>query len=424
MQAGVSRRGFLGSALGVGALAVVPRHVLGGPGHTSPTDVVTRAVIGTGGRGGGFVLRNAEGAAPKCLAVCDVDDHRRDAAAKRAGKPCQPYTDFRRVLDRQDIDVVYIATPPHWHALISIAAAQAGKDIYCEKPMTKFIAEGRAVVNAVKRYRRIFQIGTFGRFGVSPSDWTRKVMLSGVVRDNGPVVRFIRNWKVRQWSGRTNLIPQPIPPNLHYDFWLGPAPYKPYHPHRVHGSFRGYWDYDGGGLTDMGQHWYDPVHYFLGKDGTGPVEIEAYAPWPAHPDACGLWGRLTFRFEDGTTVIFESEEWGEPEGGDHWFLEGPNGRVKRHGGQTDPPGIWEAVDRLPDPPRLVSFAEALRTRVDGPGAKPNAEEAHRSVTCLHLCNIAIRLGRKIRWDPAKEQVVGDEEANRLVNVPMRAPWHL
>ena len=414
MQAGVSRRRFLGSALGVGALAVVPRHVLGGPGHTSPTDVVTRAVIGTGGRGGGFVLRNAEGAAPKCLAVCDVDDHRRDAAAKRAGKPCQPYTDFRRVLDRQDIDVVYIATPPHWHALISIAAAQAGKDIYCEKPMTKFIAEGRAVVNAVKRYRRIFQIGTFGRFGVSPSDWTRKVMLSGVVRDNGPVVRFIRNWKVRQWSGRTNLIPQPIPPNLHYDFWLGPAPYKPYHPHRVHGSFRGYWDYDGGGLADMGQHYIDGPQYQHAKDHTSPVEVEASAPQPAHPDACGLWGWVKLRYADGTTFVFESREWGEP------------CPIEDRGLPPLTPEQEKIVKSIPDSPRLYGhgqdgFEEAVKLRKECGG---NAEAAHRGATLLHLANIAIRLGRKLRYDPEKEQFIGDDEANRLVNVPMRAPWHL
>jgi predicted dehydrogenase len=209
--------------------------------------------------------------------------------------------------------------------------------------------------------------------------------------------------------------------------WLGPAPYKPYNRHRTHGSFRCYWDYDGGGLADMGQHWYDPVHYFLGKDGTGPVEIDAHAPWPAHPEACGLWGRLTFKFADGDTVIFQSEEWGEPEPGEHWFLEGPNGKVTRQGDKTQPEGLWEELERFPDPPRLIGFygrGGAVDTGIDSPGSKPNAEEAHRSITCIHLCNIAIRLGRKIRWDPVKEQCIGDEQANRLVDVPMRAPWHL
>jgi len=422
-QGNLSRRQAL--VAGAAAMAVVPRHLLGGPGRKAPSDVFTQGTIGCGGMGlGGHVRRNEPGKPPIQLAVCDVDKQRLARAVQKAGSGCTAYSDWREVLDRSDIDVVHVATPPHWHALITIAAAQAGKDIYCEKPMTRFIAEGRAVIQAVRRHGRVLQHNTYGRGG-----WQRwrKLVMSGLL--GTPLTVRLRksdgyNFKVRQWSGRTNLVPQPVPPHLDYNMWLGPAPYKPYHPHRVHGSFRGYWDYDGGGLTDMGQHWYDPVHYFLGKDGTGPVEIEAYAPWPAHPDACGLWGRLTFRFADGTTVIFKSQEWGEPEEGDHWFLEGPKGRVKRRGGQTDPPGIWEAVDRLPEPPRLVSFGEALRTRVDGPGARPNAEEAHSSITCIHLCNIAIRLGRKIRWDPAREQVVGDEEANRLVNVPMRAPWHL
>jgi hypothetical protein len=172
----------------------------------------------------------------------------------------------------------------------------------------------------------------------------------------------------------------------------------------------------------MGQHYLDPIQYALGKDDTGPVEIEAYAPWPAHPDAVGMWGRITMRYEDDTTLILESGEWGGQEPGDPPYIEGPKGKYYRDG-RTDPPGLLDPLDSMPDPPRLVSFNEALRTR-GKPSQKPPAEAAHRSACLVHLANVAIRMGRPIRWDPVAERVVGDEEANRLVDVPMRAPWHL
>jgi predicted dehydrogenase len=426
LQAPVSRRQLLKGAVATAAtFSLAPRHVLGGPGRKAPSDVLTQGTIGTGGMGmGGHVAANQEGKPPVQLAVCDVDKDRLAAAVKKAGSGCTAYADWREVIDRKDVDIIHCATPPHWHSLVTIAAMQAGKDVYCEKPMTRFIAEGQAVIRAARRYGRMVQYNTYGRGG-----WQqlRKLVASGLL-GTPLTVRLCRQtgygFKVKEWSGMPHQEPQPIPPQLDYSMWLGPAPYKPYHPHRVHGSFRGYWDYDGGGLTDMGQHWYDPIHYFLGKDGTGPVEIDAYAPWPAHPDACGIWGRLTFKFDDGTAVIFESGEWGEPEPGDHWFLEGPKGRYNNRDRATEPLGLLEDLKNYPEPPRLVDFGEAVRIRRDSPGAHPNAEEAHRSVSCLHLCNIAIRMGRRIRWDPVKEEVVGDEEANRLVNVAMRAPWHL
>jgi len=407
--------------------SVVPGHVLGGTGRRAPSDVLTQGTIGTGGQGMGHVLANQEGKTYVQLAVCDVDKNHLATAVKKAGAGCEGTTDFRRLLDRKDIDIIRCGTPPHWHPLVTIMSAQAGKDIYCEKPMTRFIREGQAVIDAVQRYGRVVQHNTYGRGG-----WERfrKLVMSGILGTPltvylGPATGY--GFKVAMWSGMRHQPPQPVPAELDYDLWLGPAPYKPYHPHRVHGSFRGYWDYDGGGLTDMGQHWYDPIHYFLGKDGTGPAEIEAYAPWPAHPDATGLWGRLTFKFADGTTVIFESGEWGELLPGDHPFIEGPRGKVykgRRGGDETDPPGLFEAIARFPDPPRLIGFEEAVRTRINSPGSHPNAEEAHRSVSVLHLANIAIRTGRKLKWDPVAQTFPGDEEASRFVDVPMRAPWHL
>ncbi len=426
----VSRRRFLQSAAAtVAAFSVVPRHVLGGPGQEAPSSVITRGSIGTGGAGMGHVLENKEGRPPVQLAVCDVDKNHLARALAKAGSGCKGCGDFRRVLDRKNIDVIHVATPPHWHALITIAACRAGKDVYCEKPMTRFIREGRAVADTARRYSRIVMHNTYGRGGV----WrkVRRLVTSGLLGSPlhvylGPATGY--GFKVRSWSGRRHLVPQVVPPELDYRMWLGPAPVKPYHPHRVHGSFRGYWDYDGGGLTDMGQHWIDPVQYFLGKDGAGPVHVETDAPWPAHPEACGMWGRIKLTYADSTSITLESGEWGRPREGRTPFIEGPKGAVfrdpKRRNLTTEPADLFDRLAACTEPPEMIGFAEAVKTRCRTPGHKPNAAEAHRSVTLLHLANISIRMGRPIRWDPEAERILGDEEANRLVDVPMRAPWRL
>jgi len=426
---GVTRRQFVTQAAGVALFTIVPRHVLGGPGYTAPSDVITHATIGTGGQGtGGHVHANKEGAPPTMLAVCDVDTKHMERAKAKAGKGCDGYTDWRRVLDRKDIDVIHIATPPHWHAIITVAALQSGRDVNCEKPLTRVIMEGPAVMNAVERYGRVLQFNTHRRFSEQAKK-LRKLVASGLL--GSPVtVRVSRangyNWKVAEWSGKPTYTPHAVPPELDYDMWLGPAPFKPYHPHRVHGSFRAYWDYDGGGLNDMGQHYLDPVQYFLGKDDTSPVEIEAYAPQPAHHDAVGMWGRVSLKYEDGTTIILESGEWGEAEPGNHVWIEGPRGKVFGGGegttlAGTEPAGLFDQIARYPDPPRMISFDEAVRTRQQ-PGN--NAWVGHRSVSLMHLANTAIRLGRKLRYDPVNFRFIGDEEANRLQYPPYRAPWHL
>ncbi len=402
-----SRRGFLkNSALAIGAFTIVPRHVVGGAGTVPPSETVGAAMIGCGGRSGG-TFGELKGLNPVRLADCDV------RFLDRADNK-KVYTDFRRVLERKDIDVVAIATPPHWHALISIAAMEAGKDVLCEKPMTRFIAEGRAVAEAEKRYGRIFQLGTFGRFDAARDRnkiITRKLMKSGLIKENKGVVIRRGGLKVKEWSGLVNARPMPVPKNLDWDMYVGPSPMKPYHPHRVGGTHRGYWDYEGGGLTDMGQHSMDPLAWTYGKDDTAPVEIEAHAP-PAHPEACGMWGWVEMKYADGFTLVLDSGEWGEP--------------YERKSNKSVSVSDLSAEDQkklaeIPDDEPLLSFAEAVRSRKPSGG---NAEASHHTVCIMHLANIAIRMGRKIRFDPIKEQIIGDEEANRLVNVPMRAPWHL
>lgn len=427
---GVSRRAFLRCSLtAAAATTIVPRHVLGGPAATPPSDTITHAIIGVGGMGRGHVGYVKRDKKAKLLAVCDVDSSRLAYAVNMGGKGVKGYGDFRRVLDRGDIDCVHIPTPPHWHALVSIAAAEAGCDIWCEKPMTRTIAEGQHVIDAVQRNGRVFRLNTWFRlygnlYGLGvPAKPIKKLVSNGLL--GWPLTVVVApwtgfGWKLG-WSGKTNLVPQPVPKNLNYDLWLGPAPVKPYHRHRTHGTFRGYWDYDGGGLSDMGQHYLDPVQYILGKDDTSPVEIEAYAPWPPHPDACGKWGWVEMTYSDGCKLIFESGGWGKPKFRDRPYIEGPKGKIWR-GFRLDPPDLADALKALPDPePMISNFNDSIITR------KPfglNEVNANRSNMLVHLANCAIRTGRKLRFDPVKQRFIGDEEANRLADQPMRAPWHL
>ncbi|MCB9508834.1 MAG: Gfo/Idh/MocA family oxidoreductase [Deferribacteres bacterium] len=417
----MNRRKFLKSTLAAaGAFSIVPRHVLGGTGYLPPSDQLTKAVIGVGGMGRGHL--NYPGS--KLLAVCDVDTEHLQRAQEIAGPGVDGYTDFREVLARDDIDIVHIPTPPHWHALISIAAAEAGKDIWCEKPMTRTIGEGQKVVEAVQRHGRIFRINTWFRFrsdfygfgtDVAP---IKKLVQSGMLGwplrvTIGATTGF--TWKF-YWSGRTDLAPQWVPEQLDYDFWLGPAPYKPYNPHRVHGTFRGYWDYDGGGLGDMGQHYLDPVQYILDKDHTSPVEIEADAP-QQHPEAVSSWRRIWMRYADGCEIILDGE--GTDESAP--FIEGPQGKLYR-GFKSDIPGLEKKLAQFPDPlPQLTDFSEAVRQRKK---FALNEANAHRSCTLVNLGKIALQLGRKLYFDPEKQRFINDDAADRLINPPMREPWKL
>jgi len=417
----LSRRKFLKKAAGSAAVfSIVPRAVLGGTGQPAPSDQLTKAVIGVGGMGRGHLTYPGS----RLLAVCDVDENHLRDALRIAGPGIKGYRDYREILERSDIDIVHIATPPHWHALISIHAAEAGKDIWCEKPMTRTIAEGRRVVESVRRTGRIFRLNTWFRFQDrfygfgTPVKPIKKIVDSGLL--GWPLTVTVSgitgfNWKF-YWSGKTDLTPQPLPPELDYDMWLGPAPFKPYHPHRVHGTFRGYWDYDGGGLGDMGMHYLDPVQYILGKDDDSPVAVEADCV-QQHPDACGSWRRIEMRYSDGCRIILD----GENRDRNAPFILWRRGKLYP-GMKSDLPGLREQLPNLPDPPpRMTDFSEAVRTRRRFALHEGNG---HRSCTIVNLGKIAVRMGRPLRFDPKRQMFIGDPEANRLVSQPMRAPWHL
>jgi predicted dehydrogenase len=409
----------------MGTCTFIPRHLVGAPGKGAGPQRGS-AICGLG-RGGGFD-RSA-------LAVCDPDQNR--VKASLAGRPgaCKGYTDFREIIDRKDIGKVWVVTPPHWHAIISIMAMKAGKDVFCEKPLTRTIGEGKAFVEAVRRYGCDFG---YGASHETPHPrMLRKVAVSGIL--GTPLTIYIRgsrraNFKVGGWRGMVNQVPQPVPPTLDWNLYCGPSPLKPYHQHRTHGSFRGYWDYDGGGLTDMAGHVLNDLLDNIGKDDTSPSEIETIGP-PAHDDAVGIFDYSRLRWADGTVLVIDSGVVPPSDGADpDIFVEGPKGRLRfmsdlpgfntrdAHGRgdevlTSDPPRIIDELRRMPDPPNPSPL-------VGLPGPLAGVIHAHRTISLANLLNTSLRVGRKIRFDPVAEEVIGDEEANRLANPTFREPWHV
>lgn len=399
---------------------IVPRKALGGPGHTAPSEELTKAVIGVGGMGRGHLTYPGA----RLVAVCDVDRARLEDVLERTAAGVRGYHDFREVLARPDIDIVHIVTPPHWHGVMAAAAAEAGKDIWCEKPLTRTVAEGRAVARAVQRNGRMFRVNTWFRFRDNFYSFGTPVAPIKKLVDSGMLGWPLRvtigkstgfDWKFN-WVGRTDLRPEKPPAHFDYDFWLGPAPYKPYHPHRTHDTFRGYWDYDGGGLGDMGQHYLDPVQYLLNKDDTGPVSVEVDAP-QQHHDAAGVWRRIVLRYADGCEILLDGEgrETKAP------YIEGPEGKLYK-GFESDIPDLERKLAELPEPaPQVTDFAESVRERKR---FALNEENGHRSCTLVNLGIVALRLGRNLRFDPDTERFVDDPGANRLLDQPMRGSWHV
>jgi myo-inositol 2-dehydrogenase/D-chiro-inositol 1-dehydrogenase len=413
-----SRRDFIKrSAVSAAVFSIVPRFVLGGTGYIPPSDQLTKAVIGVGSMGRNHFAY--EGI--RTIAICDVDTSHLDIASRMLNNGAKTFHDFRDVIQLPEVDVVHIATPPHWHGIIAAAAARAGKDIWCEKPMTHTIGEGKRVVEAVQQYGRMFRLNTWFRFKdnfyglgttVKP---VKKLVESGMLGwpltvTIGKLTGF--DWKF-YWTGKDHLEPQPVPAELDYDFWLGPAQYKPYNAHRVHQTFRGYWDYDGGGLADMGQHYIDPVQYFLGKDNESPISVEIDAP-QQHPDAVGTWRRIVFTYADGCKIVLDGE------GNENVpYISGPNGKLYP-GFKSDIPNLDNKLAALPDPaPTVTTFSHSVKTRQK---FALNEENGHRSCTLINMALVALRLGRSLKFDPVKQEFVDDDAANRFILPPMRAPW--
>ena len=422
----ITRRRFIrAAAAGVGLPAIVPASVFGA---NTPSNRLTMGGIGIGGQGMHNLKNFLQCDDLRVLAVCDVDAGHLTRAKEEVNRTygngdCATYRDFRDLLARPDIDTVLIATPDHWHALTAIAAARAAKDIYCEKPISLTIAEGRAVVEVMKRYGTVYQSGTQRR-SIGAFRFAVDVARGGMIGRLHTLHAYYHN-------GPT-CPPQPVlpvPEGFDYDMWLGPAPCEPYTPLRCHGSFRWLYDYSGGQLTDLGAHFNDLAQWANNSELTGPVTYEGWARFPTD----GLFDtpvqfEITATYADGVKMICHDET--EPgrgprgnkfEGDEGWVSVDDNGKV-----EARPETILSTRNVVQQGYAYMmghhrDFLDCVRTRATTI-APP--EVAHRSTTTCHLSNICIRLGRKIIWDPKREQVVGDDETDRMLSRAMRAPWRL
>ncbi len=417
----MNRRKFIkNGTASVAAFTIVPAYVLGGKKTIAPSDQLTKAVIGVGRMGPAHI--NYPGA--RMIAICDVDSNHLNAALDKCPQGTKKYHDYREMLLNPDIDIVHIVTPTHWHGIMSVDAIKAGKDVWCEKPMTRTIGEGIRVKEAVAQYGRMFRINTWFRFqdnfygnGTTVAPIKKLVQSELLGWPLKVTINMANGFKIdHRHLGKSSYEVEPVPPELDYNMWLGPAPLKPYHHHRVHWSFRGYWDYDGGTLGDMGQHYMDPVQYILGKDHTSPVRVDVDTP-QQHPDAVGRWRRVELTYQDGCKIILD----GENKDINAPYIEGSKGKLFR-GFNSDITDLENKLKAFPEPePQLIDFSESVRTRQK---FALNEENGFRSCTLVNLGIIALRLGRSLNFDPVKLEFLEDHAANLLINQPMRAPWHL
>ncbi|HZN58713.1 MAG TPA: Gfo/Idh/MocA family oxidoreductase [Planctomycetota bacterium] len=415
-QSSVSRRRFLGTAaLAVTAPSILPRGLLG---QKAPSERILTGHVGLGGRG---LANLTPFAKDRAIALCDVDSkHLTEARAKiPREREIGLYADYRKLLDRKDVDAVVVSTPDHWHALPTIHACLAGKHVYVEKPLTLTIAEGRAMVKAARAAKTIVQAGSQQR---SATEFRRacELVRNGLIGELKEITVGIPG---------VNFAGPPVPdaeppPELDYDFWLGPAPRRPYNEKRVHYLFRFFWDYSGGQQTNWGAHHIDIAQWGHGTDGSGPVEVEGSARFHAQgwfevPETY----ELTYKYADGVVLrVGSSLRHGTT------FV-GSAGRIFVNRGklEAEPAEMLKVPEdsmrvKLPrSPGHVENWEECIRT-----GERPicDVEIGHRSATVCHVGNIAIRLGRKLRWDPEKEEFSGDAEAQAMTSRALRAPWKL
>ena len=417
----LSRRNFLkSSAFAAGAAVTLPTIVPSSVfGADAPSNRIAMGCIGTGGQGSGNMRGFNAKSGCQVIAVCDIDAGHRESASKRVGlDPKSCYNDFRELLARNDIDAVSIATPDHWHVPTSIAAVRSGKDVYCEKPLTLTIAEGRTLVDEVKRYGRVFQTGSQQRSG---SEFRKACEL--VV--NGRIGKLQTMRVGISGNNRTcepTWTPEPVPEGFDYDMWLGPAPWEPYHTQRCHYQFRFLLEYSGGQMTNWGAHHLDIAQWGNQSDDTGPVEIRGKGEFPK----TGLFttamkAEVEYTYANGVKIFLSKGGGTRFEGTEGWIY------VNRGKLEAEPKSLLTSVIG-PDEKHLYesrdhkqNFLDCIKSRKD---PICNAEIGHRSSTVCHLGNIAMLLDRPLKWDPQAERFIGDDEANRMTWRPRRAPWRL
>jgi len=420
----LSRRGFLKAGTATLSLPyLVPASVLGAD---APSKKITIGFIGTGDHGTTWNLtRYLELRDARVLVVCDVDGARVRRAkamvdAAYDNEDCATTKDFRQVLDRKDIDAVMISTPDHWHTLISVMAARAGKDVQCEKP-TLTIAEGKILIDTIRKLQRVFQTSTEDR---SVKEYHR---IAELVR-NGRVGKLQRIEVIlpQQPTFPGDPTPQPVPRDLDWEMWLGPAPYAPYTKDRVHFNFRWIWDYSGGIICDWGAHLFDTAQWANDTERSGPVEVDGKGThWEG-----GLFNTVkdydvTYRYENGVVMTCKP---GNPSikfiGTEGWVgNEGWRGKVQASSDKILNSEIGpEEVHLYTNPEgEHDDFLKCVKSRKD---PYFPVDIGHRVSTVCHLANISIRLGRKLKWDPKAERFENDEQANAMLSRPMRSPWKL
>jgi len=407
----VSRRRFLkraaGVAAAVGAPALIPGSVLGFDGATPASERIAFAGIGMGGQGRGDLGGFLGFPQLQCVAVCDVvgqhcDQAKRMVDDRYQNQDCKAYKDFRDITRRDDIDAVLIGTPDHWHAIISVDAMIHGKDVYCEKPETLTVREGRRMVEIARRYGRVFSGGSQRVWG--DYHWFHKMVRGGRI---GEVKEAWANiWGT---SGPCNLEPHPVPDDVDWDMWLGPTPYRPFHPGLIRGDFRPYRNYSGGGMTDWGCHTFAGILFALNLHKTGPTKI-------IPPDG-DEYPQLTYIFDTGQRVYH----------GGGW-----NGIINFRGAEGELSEGEMRLGTIKAPDIYIpnykgtggifgDFLHCVKTR-----ERPfrDIEIAHRAATMCHLGNIAYWTDQTIEWDPEKEELLDNPVAERWLDRPKREPWNV
>jgi len=424
----INRRDFLRKAGGAAAgIALAQAGGVLRAQQASPNEKIIVGLIGGGGQGTGDMGYFRANPDVEIAAVCDIDQTHLRAAVERAGGKATPYSDFRKLLERKDIDAVIVGTPDHWHALVTIAACEASKDVYCEKPVATSIGEGRAMVNAARRYGRVVQVGTQQRSGAH-FQRAVEIVRSGALGK----VMLCRAWNVenKMPDGIGNPPDGTPPPELDYDMWLGPAPKRPYNPNRSHYTFRYFWDYAGGKITDWGAHLIDILHWGMGVDA--PLAVAASGGKYVIPDNRETPDTQEVIYDyPGFTLVYSFRGANERDMDGHSYGMQFHGTkatlfVDRGGFEVTPEEDMggQAMTGGGSPqnePHVRNFLDCVKSR-----ERPicDIEIAHRSTTACHLGNIALLTGRKITWDREKERITNDEAANRLLIKPYRAPWHL
>ncbi len=429
-----TRRSFLRTSSAAAAAAcapmLIPRHVLAAPGRPGANDRITIGAIGVGGRASLLLQQLPESA--QIAALCDCNLSRAEAFKAKAGQQWPVYQDYRQILDRQDIDAVIVATGEFQRVLPCIHACQAGKDIYAEKPLTLYVKEGRALVNAVRTHHRVLQVGTQQR------SMAMNAIACELIRSGGLgktlEVRAI-NYSGSQPAPAQPLPAMPVPKGLDWNMWLNQAADRPYHPDWM--AWMRWRDFAGGEMTNWGAHGVDQIQWALGMDDTGPVETwPVLLDPPVKPDqfAAGIG----MRYASGVEIKFVIEQGHGPMGGAVFVCEKGKLEINRNKFTSNPPEIAAELKKkvnVEEEERkwsdklalwqarwhMQNWLDCMRTR-EQPVA--DVEIGHRSITVCHLANMTRALGRKLRWDPVKEEFLDDTAANAMLDRPRRKGFEL